>query len=315
MRPILLDTDIGSDVDDALALGLILASPEVFELVAVTTVAGDTAVRARIAARQLGLAGRTGIEVCAGAREPLLRGPGRFVWFGHEGDGLPAGPDAVLSDEPGPERIVRAARECDGLELVAIGPMTNVARALALDPELPKRVAGLTIMGGHVRRVVVGGREIRPGIDYNLCSDPEASVAVLGAGFRTMLVTADVTLRTWMSPGDVDRLAAAPGPVAQLLAGQLHIWAAAQKKLFRAWKVEEPPGFAAFLHDPLTILALIDPAPLRIEALRIVPTIQAGILRTLEVDPEDEPGAPMQVATEVDAPAAAAAIVRRLALV
>ena len=82
---ILVDTDIGSDVDDALALALILASPEL-ELEAVTTVGRVGPVRARIAAALLGLAGRRGVDVCVGAQEPCLRDVSRFNWFEHEED-------------------------------------------------------------------------------------------------------------------------------------------------------------------------------------------------------------------------------------
>jgi purine nucleosidase len=281
--------------------------------VAVTTVAGDTRLRARIAARLLGAGGRTDVEVCAGDEAPLLRARDRFVWFGHEGRGLPEAPDAVVSDEGAPERIVRAAHERAGLEIVAVGPMTNVARALALDPKLPERVAALWIMGGHVRSVRLGGRELPHGIDYNLCSDPEATVAVLGAGFATTLVTADVTLRAWMGPADVDRLERAPGVLARALGGMLRVWTGAQKKLFTAWGGEEPADFAAFLHDPLTCLALVDPSPLRFERLRIVPTIARGVLRTLEAPLDAALGNEMAVATEVDPAAARFAIVSRLA--
>ncbi len=292
---------------------MLLAEAENLELVAVTTVAGDTRLRARIAARLLGAAGRRDVEVCAGDETPLLRARDRFVWFGHEGRGLPDAPDAILSDEPAAQRIVRAAREHPGLELVAVGPMTNLARALALDPRLPERVAALWIMGGHVRSVRLGDRELPHGIDYNLCSDPEATVAVLGAGFRTTLVTADVTLRTWMGPADVARLEAAPGVFARALGEMLRVWSGAQKKLFTAWGSEEPADFAAFLHDPLTALALVDSAPLRLETLRIVPTIQRGILRTIEAPRGTDLGSEMTVATGVDPPAARDAIVTRLA--
>jgi len=313
-RPLLLDTDIGSDVDDALALGVLLSAPEALELVAVTTVSQDTALRARIAARLLGVAGREHVEVYAGEEVPLLRHRDRFIWFGHEGDGLPDGPDAPISDEPAAYRITRAAREHEGrLELLTIGPLTNVARALALDRELPKRVAGLTVMGGHLRSVRLGGRELPHGIDYNLCSDPEATLAVLGAGFATTLVTADVTLQTWMGPRDVERLAGAGRPLAEALAAMVRVWTGAQKKLFTSWGGEEPAEFAAFLHDPLTALALIDPAPLRLETLAIVPTIEKNVLRTREAPPESGLGTPMRVATGVDAAAARDAIVTRLA--
>lgn len=292
---------------------MLLAEAQALDLVAVTTVAGDTRLRARIAARLLGAAGRREVEVCAGDETPLLRARDRFVWFGHEGRGLPDAPDAILSDEPAAQRIVRAAREHPGLELVAVGPMTNLARALALDPKLPERVAALWIMGGHVRSVRLGERELPHGIDYNLCSDPEATMAVLGAGFRTTLVPADVTLRTWMSPADVERLEAAPGVFARALGEMLRVWSGAQKKLFTAWGGEQPADFAAFLHDPLTALALVDTTPLQLETLRIVPTIQRGVLRTLEAPPDSGLGHETTVATGVDAPAARDAIVTRLA--
>jgi len=274
-------------------------------------VSGDTRLRARIASRLLGLAGRERVDVCAGEEVPLLRAANRFVWFGHEGKALPDGPDAQLSEEYGPARIVRAAREVPELELVAIGPLTNLARALALDPKLPERVAGLTVMGGHVRSVKLGDKELPPGIDYNLCSDPEATVSVLGAGFRTTLVTADVTLATWMGPAELARLEGG-GPVSRAVAGMTRQWTTVQKKLFSGWGGSEPANFVAFLHDPLTVQALIDPDALRFEQLRIVPTIERGILRTLEAPAAGGLGTEMRVATGVDAASARDAIVGRV---
>jgi hypothetical protein len=73
------------------------------------------------------------------------------------------------------------------------------------------------------------------------------------------------------------------------------------------------PDNVAFLHDPLTVLALVDPSPLRFEELAIVPTIERGVLRTREVEARLGLGAPMRVATAVDKPAAEAAIADRLA--
>lgn len=309
--PILLDTDLGSDVDDAIALALALASPEAVDLVAVTTVSGDTAARAFGAARLLGLAGRSEVEVCAGVARPLVRRD-RFVWREIETEGLPPGPEAVRSLEPAPERIVRAAREVAGLELVAIGPMTNLAHALALDPELPKRVRGLTLMGGHVREARIGSRLCEPGIDYNLCSDPEASMMVLGAGFRTTLVTADVTLRTWLRADDLERLGAARGPVARALVPLVELWTPWQRRIFSERGGTLAPDNVAFLHDPLTLLACIDPEPIVFEELRILPTIADGVLRTLEVARSLGLGAPMRVATSVDPDAARERIVERL---
>jgi purine nucleosidase len=311
IRPVLFDTDIGSDVDDALALALLLAAPEALELVAVTTVGRGGPVRARVAASLLGLAGRAEVEVCIGEERPLLRPQHAFNWFDHEERCVAQAPLARISDERAPERIARAACEVPGLELVAVGPMTNLARALALDPELPRRVAGLTIMGGHLREARIGAFTCAPGIDYNLCSDPEASVAVLGAGFRTTLVPADVTLQTWMVERDRERLAGG-GPLARELARQVGLWAPLQRRLFTGMGGSLDADNVAFLHDPLTVLSLVDAAPLRFEELRIVVTLERATLRTFEVARELGLGAPMRVATSVDARAAGASIVDRL---
>lgn len=306
----LFDTDIGSDADDAIALAVLLAERDRLDLVAVTTVAGDTAMRARIAARLLGLAGQDAIEVFVGERDPVLRRD-RFPAWPHLGRGLHDGPDAPIRDEPAAERIVRAAREIDGLELLAVGPMTNVARALSIDPELPKRVAHLWIMGGHVRRAAICGRTLPHGIDYNLCSDPEATMAVLGAGFATTLVPADVTLETWLRPADVRALEGGTR-FGRALAAQIALWSPVQRELFTGLAGAFPDDNEAYLHDPLTALALVDASCLRFEVLRVAPTIEAGVLRTIELPEGAGIGSAMRVATAVDAHRAERAIVERV---
>ena len=308
-RPVLLDTDIGSDVDDAIALALLLALAGELDLIAVTTVSGDTALRARIASRLLAAAGRGEVEVCAGVSLPIAGG--RFVHFGHEAGCVVDGPDARLLDESAPERIVRAAREVEGLELVAIGPLSNLARALALDPELPRRVSGLTLMGGHVREVRIGNHVCAPGIDYNLCSDPAASVRVLGAGFDTTLVTADVTLSTWITEAEVAEVEAA-GALGRILAEQIRVWTPIKRSLFGDIGGAMVSDNAAFLHDPLTVWALAEPDCAHFETLHIVPTIEEGTFRTFEVDPSAGIGTPMRVATSIDGFAVSRRMVARL---
>jgi purine nucleosidase len=306
---ILVDTDIGTDVDDVLALAVALAVPERLDLVAVTTVAGDTEMRARIASQLLLAAGRSDVDVCAGERNALARSA--FHWAGHEEQAIASGPVGVISQESAPQRIVRAAREVEGLEIVAIGPMTNLARALVLDPELPWRVGGLTIMGGHIRRVAIGGHVCAPGIDYNLCSDPEASALVLGAGFRTTLVTADVTLETWLRREELEALRVA-GALGGRLAEQVDLWTPVQQRIFSGLGGVLAPDNVAFLHDPLTVLALFEPDSLHFETLRIATTIERGVLRTREVDPQMEIGLEMRVATAVDGERASRSIAAHL---
>ena len=290
---------------------MILAEPDALELVAVTTVGARARVRARVAASLLGLAGRHDVETCLGAERPVLRGAERFNGFGHEQSCVADADLAPISDEPAAERIVRAARERAGLEVVAIGPMTNLAQALALDPKLPRRLGGVTIMGGHVRTVRIGSHVCPPGIDYYLCSDPEAALVVLGAGLRTTLVTADVTLQVWLRDADVAALARA-GPVARELARQVGFWKPVQHEIFPALGGELAPDNAAFLHDPLTVLALLDDEPLHFEQLGIVATLEKGVLRTHEVPAAADMGARMRVATGVDPGGATRAIVERL---
>ena len=311
IRPVLFDTDIGSDCDDAVALGLILRSADALGLVAVTTVSARPRERARIAASLLGLVGRHDVDVCAGEAGGLARPPERFNWFGHEERCVADAPLVPISDEPAPERIVRAAREVPGLEVAMVGPLTNLARALAIEPELPRLVAGVTIMGGHIREARIGDFVCPWGIDYNLCSDPEASVAVLGAGFQTTLVTADVTLQTWLTRADLARLEAA-GPLARELGRHIRFWEPIQPEIFTGIGGRLAGDNVSFLHDPLAVLALIDERPLHFETLRIAAVIENGTLRTREVDAASDAGSAMRVATAVDAAAARETILARL---
>jgi purine nucleosidase len=309
--PVLFDTDISGDVDDALALAVLLSAPERLRLVAVTTVSGDTRARAWGAGRLLAEAGRRDVEVCAGVRDPLVRRREYPI----DMDGYGAGAGVPTSDEPAPERIVRAARELPGLELICVGPLTNLAHAVGLDPELPSRVARLTIMGGHIRRVAIGEHVCAPGIDYNLCSDPEAAMCVLGAGFPTRLVTADVTLQVWMTEAQRRELASSPRPVPRLLARLVANWTPRQIEIFTGMGGTLAPDNAAFLHDPLTVLSLIDAAPLGFERIRVLPTIERGVLRTIEVPAASGLGAEMECALAVDAARARDEIVARVARV
>ena len=132
MPRLVLDTDIGSDCDDTVALALALASPEV-DLAAVTVVSGDVRLRGRVAAHLLALGGRTDVPVYAGCERPL--GAGTFVWFGHEGIELDGSRgQGALSDEPAVEALLRLFDGRGDLELVTIGPLTNVAAALRAIP-------------------------------------------------------------------------------------------------------------------------------------------------------------------------------------
>jgi purine nucleosidase len=299
MHRIVLDTDIGSDVDDALCLALALAAPEI-ELVAVTHVSGDTRLRARISRRLLDLAGRSGVPVYAGRSAPL-DGGARFVWFGTEGKGiLDDGATAPLPDEDAVDALCRLFRADDALELVAVGPLTNVAAALAADPSLARRIRQLTVMGGYVRGATYGGAAFPAGIDYNLCADPEASRRVLLAGIPTRIIPIDVTLQVWIETRDVRALAASPSALHRALAGALRHWMPIITT-FLAGSGARALDNAAFLHDPLALACVYDESFCTFEDLPIEPRIADGVFRTLE-RAATGPGVPrLRCATAVDA--------------
>ena len=174
MKKIILDTDIGSDVDDALCLGLALAEPAV-ELVGMTTVAGDTACRARIARKLARLAGHPEIPVFAGAVDPV-DDEKRFFWHGQEGDGiLDESDNDPLPEENAGAALARMIQAHPEAEVVAVGPLTNLARLILEEPGIAAQIPQLTIMGGHLREIRFGDRGFPFGIDYNICSDPAAA--------------------------------------------------------------------------------------------------------------------------------------------
>lgn len=242
---VILDTDIGTDVDDCLALGVILGSPEL-ELVGVTCVYGDVDLRARMVQKLLRLRGVTGVPVVTGARPPLLN-KRTVYWAGHEGVGLlePGDEGLAATGDDAVEFIVRTARERPGeVHLLAIGPLTNVALAILRDPNLGQNLAGLTIMGGAIR----GPQSLHlPFVEHNIRCDPEAAQIVFASGIPLSLVPLDVTLRVSIRPADVARLRAVGTPYHDAVAEQ----------------VERYPRFGqlghTYLHDPLAVAVAIRP--------------------------------------------------------
>ncbi|WP_190821027.1 nucleoside hydrolase [Saccharopolyspora pogona] len=190
---LIVDCDTG--IDDALALLYLLRDPDV-DICAVTTVFGniDADTAASNTLRVLELAGRADVPVAIGARRSWT-GNAHFAPYVHGDDGLgntdlPA-PTAAPTSEPAAELIARRARENPGvLHLLAVGPLTNLATALQLDPELPELIKHVTIMGGAVRHP----GNATPAAEANISNDPEAARMVLAAGWPVTLVPLDATM-------------------------------------------------------------------------------------------------------------------------
>jgi purine nucleosidase len=303
-RPIVLDTDIGSDVDDALCLALGLAAPEL-QILGIISIGHESYRRAQIARKLLELAGRTEIPVFAGCRVPLVGGVRGFNWFGHEaGSTLGAGEEPLVEEEHGVDALIRLCRAHDEVEVVAIGPLTNLAVALVKEPDLAGCIARITIMGGHLRSARYGGHEFAPGVDYNMCSDPHASFVVCRSGIPIRLVPADVTLATWLTDEDLGRIAAAGTELHRVLAAEVSVWTELQKRIFGGLGCDTNDDNVAFLHDPLALGCVYDESFCTFEDLEVEPRIDTrGIFHTIERAQASEASFPMRCATAVDAKA------------
>ncbi|HEY3083761.1 MAG TPA: nucleoside hydrolase [Chloroflexota bacterium] len=298
---VVLDTDIGTDVDDALALAVILGSPEL-RLDGVTCVYGDVQLRARMVLKLLRLRGRDDVPVCAGVEPPLL-GRRPVYWAGHEGEGLLDAADRALRprDEHAVDFLVRHVMAHPGeIHLLAIGPLTNVALAFRREPRLPGSLRHLTVMGGAARGLDDLGL---PYAEHNIKCDPEAAHVVLSAGAPTTLVPLDVTTKVLVRERDLDRIRA----------GGTAFHAAIADQIARYPRFKQTGGTP--LHDPLAAATVVRSDLVGLSDLRVEVETEghhaAGM--TLMRRPTAEAPATARVALTVDAPAAEEFVVGRLA--
>jgi purine nucleosidase len=193
---ILIDTDPG--VDDAMALLLACAAPEL-TLAGVTTVFGnnpDVPLLTRNALGLLALAGRDDVPVAMGARRPLAADQPPLGIRVHGDNGLGGATLEPSTRSPLPisaaELIVQQAAAHPGdLTLVTLAPLTNIALALGIDPDLPTRVPRLSTMGG----AATTPGNATPAAESNIFNDPEAAARVWGSGFDITMAGLDVTRR------------------------------------------------------------------------------------------------------------------------
>ena len=206
-RSVLVDCDTG--LDDALAI-LLLANDPACEIVGVGTVDGNVGpeLGAANSLRVLEVAGLGAVPVAVGAAAPLLQVSNHAEFF-HGKDGLGdanlAAPTGHWSAESAVEQMLRVARSRPGqISLLAIGPLTNVALALGVEPRLPSLISDLVVMGGAVGSP---GNE-SPWAEFNVAHDPEAAEIVLRAPWRELvLVGLNATSQAMLAPRDVSRLA------------------------------------------------------------------------------------------------------------
>jgi len=253
---IILDTDPG--VDDALALLLALGSAEV-ELEAITTVSGNCPV-ARCttnAAALLELTRATTVPIAAGAARPLLRplitGEAVHGATGLGGATLPP-PQLRPTNEHAALALIRRILAAPGeITLVAVGPLTNVALALRLEPRIASALKRIIVMGGALR---VPGN-VTPVAEFNIYVDPHAAAIVCDAGLPLTLVPLDVTQQVRFTHAHLQALtAAAPNsPIIRFIAD------AVAPLLAPGGRQSD----GVFLHDPLALAVAIQPDLVRLE--------------------------------------------------
>lgn len=250
MTKILIDTDPG--IDDAMAIHLAFAHPDL-DVVGLTSVFGNVHVD-KATRNALALVEMAGADcpVAEGAAAPLvqpLQPPAYFV-HGPEGFGGLAAPEPALVPDPrgAAQFIVDTINASPGqVTLCPVGPLTNVALALQLDPGIARKVGRVVIMGGAAQ---VSGNVTR-WAEANIWNDPHAAAEVFAADWPMMMIGLDVTERTICTAGDFAALAVQAPVIGGFLAGAV--------PFYFDWhrRKEVPDG--CFLHDPSAVMAVADP--------------------------------------------------------
>jgi purine nucleosidase len=306
MTSFLLDTDIGTDVDDALALALFTSRDDA-ELVGVTTTHGHATLRAIIARALIEPSPKPDVRVVEGRSEPLRRSSvDGFHWhsmWGHEGSGLLSDEERRVEDaqprrEDAARFIIDASKRVSSLRVVSVGPVTNLGLALQIDPTLAQRLGPVTVMGGLVDTSTVSWPAYH---ETNLNADPMAAEIVLGSGLDLTLVPLEVTLQVFLTRQDRDRLAQAGGPVSQRLVRLIE----EMREPFLAFS--EAHGLdgsefddRTYMHDPLAVHVAMGGGHATLREAHIAVEYDGQILRTVE---HPERKANMRVCTAVDGPA------------
>ncbi len=251
MERLMLDVDLamgapGSDIDDGFALALALADPEI-QLELVTTVNGNTdvATATTLTLELLHRLGHPEVPVHRGAQVPLLRPPVR------QGE-VPEGVE-VREPRPGPAAVamVELVQQNPGLlTLVAVGPLTNVALAMRLDPGFAQDLKALVIMGGvfnqHTHSLSMPG-------EYNVWCDPEAAEVVLGSGVLARWVGLDVTLKVRVDKQQAAEMEASGRPFASFAGRYTAAW------IDHIGQGHPEEGESCAMHDPLAVAAATHP--------------------------------------------------------
>jgi len=260
-KPVIIDVDTG--VDDAVALLAAFQLPQL-DIRALTTVAGNVSLdkTTRNTRCLVDLIGKD-VPIYVGAAKPIFTDPIPSAPYVHGEDGLGG---VVL---PEPKKQVEAMAACDAiyeeavrqngeLEIIAVGPLTNLGLAFLKYRDLPKYIKRIVIMGG-----AASFGNVTPAAEFNIYGDPEAADIVFTSGVPVHMCGLDMTLKTWFTPEEVESFAALGTPQGQFARDVL------QKAQDFSLMVGLP---GVCMHDPSTVLYAADdsiftaePAGVRVE--------------------------------------------------
>ncbi|MEM9667852.1 MAG: nucleoside hydrolase [Pseudomonadota bacterium] len=250
-RNIIIDCDPG--VDDAVALFLAFSAPEILNVRAITTVAGNVPLHLtqKNARRICDLAGRRDIPIFAGCPTPYLRDAVSAEDFhGADGlEGIPAfEPDTPLQDQHAVSFLIETFRTAtDPITLVITGPMTNVAMAIRQAPDILDTIDQVVLMGGADTE----GGNITPHAEYNVFADPHAAEIVFNCGARITALSLDITHKLRTTDARIADIRNIRSPNTEHIANLLQATNDFEKKM-KNWG--DGP-----LHDPSTIAYLLAP--------------------------------------------------------
>ena len=281
----IIDTDPGAD--DVLALIMALNSPDL-EILALTTVEGNARLEHTTAnaLRLLDYMGRTDISVYAGESTPL-EGEFHHAYEVHGDEGLTVRlPDTDLraADGSAVDFIIETALSMPGeVTLFALGPLTNVARALMRDERIKDALLRVYVMGGQGD----GSGNVTPYAEFNVWDDPHAANVVFGSGVPVTLLGLNISRQTSIARDDGDWFAG-DSPGERLAAQVLEKW-------FDLDEAEHRSRFS--MHDPVTIMAALRPDLVRTRAATL--TVETEGERVGEITADYDSGGSVDVAVGV----------------
>jgi purine nucleosidase len=277
--PVIFDTDIGTDIDDAYALAALMRHPEL-RVLGVTTVSGDAAARARLAAKLMQTAGGTWLNV------PVFAGLSGPPQYSKQTDWARGFTSRSLHESGGVEFMRREINARPGeVTLIAVGELTNVAAVLDAEPGIAKRIRAISLMGGSIYRGFAPGSKPEP--EWNIKSNAAAAETVFKSGIPLLIAPLDSTANLKLTPEMRVQLFSRGTPLNDALASLNSIW-----RHTNTWKAENPTLF-----DVLAVELAVPHQPYRLTPLHI--EVEAdGSTKVLE-----SPSANAHVALDVDSAA------------